>query len=557
MDNSTIVRRFEAAKTDRKGSVEQLWDLIERFVLPFRGDFYATLTDENEVDWHRRDVYDSTAVFAAQALPASLQGNLTSPATQWFGLKFRDDDYNMDSAGREWLEACAKLIFEALQESNFNTEISEAYIDLVGFGFTTLTEEVDDTLVWDGLKFQAIPVREIYFDEDHEKQVRYLYRRLQMTAVQMEAQFGEDALPEAVKELLAGDKAATERKEVVFCIYPRKDKYVGDPYEVINPKDRPFGYKYVLVDGQETIGEEGGYYEMPAFVARWRKVAGSRWAFGPAAVALGDVLSANQLVEATFEAAGKVVDPVTFAEEAALITDLNMDRGALNVVANIDGIREHESKARFDVGNLQLDRLQESIRQAFYQDQLELKESPAMTATEVNVRYELMQRLLGPTLARLQDDLLNPLIQRTFRLMYRAGKLPELPEHLEGADLDVEYTGPLPRAQKRDIANAIRMWLSETAEMAEVYPELRDLLDLDEAWREVAMNIGVPAKVVKGETEVKKERQARQKQQQAMQGIETLRAGGEAAKAAGEGSAAVGADPNTIMRALAGGGGGN
>ncbi|MCP4099707.1 MAG: hypothetical protein GY748_26105, partial [Planctomycetaceae bacterium] len=149
MKNSMIIRRLDALKSERS-AVESLWEMIERFALPFRGEFYNTVTNENEVDWHRRDVYDSTVVFAVQSLAASLQGNLTSPSQKWFDLTFKNKELNNIKAAKEWLESTTKRIFDALQESNFNIEMSEAYIDLVGFGTSVLTEEVVDELDWKG-----------------------------------------------------------------------------------------------------------------------------------------------------------------------------------------------------------------------------------------------------------------------------------------------------------------------------------------------------------------------------------------------------------------------
>ncbi len=59
----------------------------------------------------------------------------------------------------------------------------------------------------------------------------------------------------------------------------------------------------------------------------------------------------------------------------------------------------------------------EAIRQAFFVDQLMLRESPNMTATEVIARNEEKMRLLGPVLGRLQAEMLQPLINRSFNLL--------------------------------------------------------------------------------------------------------------------------------------------
>lgn len=548
MNNEEIIKRFDYLWSERKGTVEQVWDLIEKFVLPLRGDFYVSLTDEGEVDWHRRGIYDATAIFSCQSLAASIHGNLTSPAQRWFELKFRDEAINEDDTAKEWLDESTNIIYDALHEANFDIEIAEAYLDLVGFGTSVLTEELDEDS--GKLNFTAIPVREIFFEEDEKKKVYRLYRKIQWTPVQIIAKFGEDKVPQQVKDKAESPDSSTERMEVIFCIYPRdvpKDIDTGKP---IVPEKRPFGYKYVLKTGMETLGDEGGYYEMPAFVSRWRKTAGSKWGHSPATVALADILTLNQIKEATLEAAGKAIDPANLAEESALIGDINLDRGSLTVVTDINGVKPYESGSRFDVSNMEIQMLTDAIRRYFYTDQLELKESPAMTATEVNVRYELMQRLLGPTFGRLKSDLLDPLIQRAFNILFRAGQLPELPEQLTDASLDIEYSGPLPRAQQFDSATAIQNFLMSAAQLAEIFPEALDVVDIDGAMRTMATMRGVPAKALRGEAEIEEIRQGRQQQQASMAQATQAQAAGEAMKSVGEGAQSLEAvDPN-MMEAM-------
>ena len=556
MNNLEIKKRFNAVELERRGSVEQLWDLIERFVLPFRGDFYQSLNSEHEVDWHRRDIYDATAVFAVQSLAASLQGNLTSPSQKWFDIRFRDPEIAENDAAMEWLEDSSNRIHQALQDSNFNIEIAESYIDIVGFGTTVLTEEAagPDDLTWEGLNFQALPVREMFFEEDHKKGVHIMYRRIQMTAVQMVSQFGEEGVPQNIKDLYKSNEAATTRHKVIFCIFPRNKKKNVDTSKPLGAKERPFGHKYILYTGAKTLGTEGGYYEMPAFVGRWRKVAGSRWGHSPASVALADILTANQIIEAQLEAASKNIDPTILANETALIGDLDLDRGTLNVVNDIEGVMVLEAGSRFDNSAFQLDRLQDQIRNAFYQDQLELKDSPAMTATEVNARMEMIQRLIGPTFGRLQNDILDPLIQRSFNIMYRAGQLPDLPEGLEISQMDIEYTGPLPRAQRMETAQAIDRWIMGLAVNAEIFPQAMDLIDIDRAELFKARLMGVPAIAMRGKAEIKKIRDDREEAAKRQQAIETVGMAGEAAEAVGKGADSVGMEPAQILQAVQGGG---
>lgn len=162
-----------------------------------------------------------------------------------------------------------------------------------------------------------------------------------------------------------------------------------------------------------------------------------------------------------------------------------------------------------------------------------------MTATEVNVRYELMQRLLGPTLGRLQNDLLDPLIQRTFNLMYRAKQLAELPEGLDISQLDIEYTGPLPRAQKAETAQAIDAWMMRVAEKAEVFPQAMDLVNVDESERLIAQLSGVPAKAMNSQEDIDEKRETDAEKAAEAEKIAAMQAGGDAMQSMGQGAQAI------------------
>ena len=537
MKEKDIVSRFDALFNERQGTVDSTWNLVEKFVMPLRGEFYTSLSSEGEVDWHRRDIYDSTAVFAAQSLSAAMQSNLTNPSQVWFDLRFRNADLNTEGGAKEWLEACTDLMYQALEESNFSVEISEAYTDLVGYGTAVVTEELDEES--GELLFSTNPLRDLVFEVDHRKQVHTLYRRLQWTPLQIVSKFG-DKVPDKIKKMVDKPSSGMQTEQIIFCVYPRKGKE-ADPDKPTAPKERPFGYKYVLKNGLELLGEEGGYYEMPSYVARWRTVAGSKWGKSPSIDAMGDILTLNQLKEATLEAAGKAIDPAQLVEDGALVGDLNLDRGSMTVVTDINGIRPNETGTRFDVSGIEVKDHREMIRQHFFQNQLELKESPAMTATEVNVRYELMQRLIGPALSRLKHDLLNPMIQRTFNILYRAGRLPPLPEGLDAGRLNIEYTGPLARSQKSGTADAIRRWMGEIAQIAQVYPEAREIPDVEEALRIVAELSGVPASAVKNQQEVEIARQKQAQAQQQAQQAAMMEQGAKTLESAGKGAAALSA----------------
>jgi len=543
MDASDIVKRWDYLVSQRK-TVEDVWEVINTLVVPFRGDFFRDVTSEHAVTWRdNREIFDSTAVDAAGTLAASIHGSLTSPAIRWFELAFREDDLNDDKEARGWLEKAAHLCFMALQDSNFNLEANETYIDLVSYGTSMIIEEVEEKNgKFQKLNFQSVPVEETWFEQDHTGQANRAYRRFMWTVDQIATKFGKDALPESMRDMVGNPQSMDKRMAVIMVIYPREDKAKANITKTLAPKERPWGMKYVLHQGAHQLGDEGGYYENPAFIPRWRKTSKSMWGHGPAMIALPDILTINSLVELILKATEKVVDPPTKVTERGLLSDLDLEPAGLTVVRTMDSMEPYESGARFDVSQLQREQLKQSIRSIFYVDQLELKESPAMTATEVQTRYELMQRLLGPTLGRLQSDYLDPLVQRTFNILYRAGQFGELPASISeqsDGELDIIYTGPLVRAQRADIAQGVARWVASLAELGEIEPEVLDIPDWDAIGKELGSLEGVPAKLMRADKEIKNRRDQREEQQErTAQGLEDQEVGA-GMKALGEGEAAI------------------
>ena len=535
MNNEQIIKRLEHLTAERK-TIDSTWQTIEKYITPYRGQFFEDQTSEHQQDWRKREIFDSTAVNACQTLSASIHGSITSPAFRWFDLQFRVDQLNQTQEAKEWLDDTADRIYNALQESNFNLEVGECYTDLVSYGTSVVLEEfTGDELTGENIEltFSAVPIKEAYFEEDHKGGIATFYRRLMWTPSQIISKFGEENVPEKINALHA--KGSTDRMEVIYCIWKRKG--IEDVDGIVAPEKRPYAYRYILKEGCCELGEEGGYYEMPAYAPRWRKTSESKWGNSPAMNALNDVLTLNELVELILRSAEKVIDPPWVTTMNNIMSDLDMRPAGLNVVRDPSKLMPLNSAARFDVSQLQKGDLVQAIQKAFYMDQLQLKDSPAMTATETMARMELMQRTLGPTLGRLQSDLLDPLISRTLNILFRSGQLKELPESLQqmGGDIDVSYVGSLSRSQKMDGIANVERYLGLLGGIAQFKPEVLDLFNQDKAARDLGVDLNIPAAYLNSDEDVQALRQQRAEQQQAQFEAENMKMGGEAMQAVGKG----------------------
>ena len=125
-----------------------------------------------------------------------------------------------------------------------------------------------------------------------------------------------------------------------------------------------------------------------------------------------------------------------------------------------------------------------------------------MTATQVLQLVQEMQRLLGPMLGRQQAELLEPMIERVFGILLRAGMLPPVPEALAGVPLRVDHVSPIARAQKAGDAQAVLRTLEAAEALAALDPAVTDLIDPDEGLRLIAEANGLPAKALRPAADV-------------------------------------------------------
>ncbi len=508
-----IVRRFEALESERRDLDARLED-VSVYICLNDGGFFQSLHSENEIKRNHGEVLDITANNASQLLASKINGNLTSPSTRWFEIRFQDDAMNDNVDAKEWIEEVSNIIFMTLQESNFNLQAAELYYDLVSFGTTAIVEEVEGQSV----VFANVSIRDFYFEETYSGGVARFYQRQQLTPYQIIDKHGIDNVPQSIVERAGEEKTATEKMDIIKCIYYRKELKGIRTDKPLPPEKRPVGCKYVLKETAEMIGIEDGYYEMPVFIPRWRKETASKWGRSPGRDALPDVLSINSAKADDALARAKTINPPVIVSQRDVLSDIDLEAGGLTVLKDINGIKVLESGFNHQISMEYINVLTENIRQVFFVDSLELKQSPAMTATEVNARREQIQQSMSITIGRLSSEFLEPLIMRTFSILQRLEQLPPFPDLLleKEPDFQIEYTSPLPRAMKAGTAGAIAEVMGMVGQMAQVYPDAVDIIDQDDAVRAYALLKGAPAKMLLSENKVKEKRQQRAQEQQAV-----------------------------------------
>jgi hypothetical protein len=132
-----------------------------------------------------------------------------------------------------------------------------------------------------------------------------------------------------------------------------------------------------------------------------------------------------------------------------------------------------------------------------------------ITAREIIERQAEKVQQLGPTLTRTNHQLLEPAIDITFYFMLQQGMIPPPPKEIQGVTLRVEFVSVLAVAQKLSSFQSIENFVVFLTQLSQVKPEALDILDVDEAVRDVAEIFGVPPDVLFSDEQIAEMRQLR------------------------------------------------
>ena len=511
--SKSILKRFDRLSAQRQ-NWETHWQEVADYMMPRKADVTKT---RSRGDKRTELIFDSSPLQAVELLAASLHGMLTNPSTPWFSLRFKDDMENEDEA-KEWLESATETMYAAFNRSNFQQEIFELYHDLITFGTAAMYIEEDSD---DILKFSTRHINEIYVAENDKGRIDTVYRKFKISARAAIQQFGSAV---SVKVDSINAKDPYEEVEIVHAVYPRSD---FDPKKQ-DKSNMPFESIYIEYSSGDELSVSG-FREFPFVVPRYLKASHEIYGRSPAMTALPDVKMLNEMSKTTIKSAQKQVDPPLLVPDDGFILPVRTVPGGLNFYRSgtRDRIEPLNIGANTPLGLNMEEQRRNSIRNAFYVNQLMMQQGPQMTATEVIQRNEEKMRLLGPVLGRLQSELLKPLIDRTFNIILRNNLFPPAPEFLAGKDIEIEYVSPLAKAQKSTELSSIMRAIEILGSLSNVAPVF-DHINMDKLVRHLADIVGVPQKILKPQNQLNAERQQAEAQQEQMQQMQQLQQVAEA-----------------------------
>ena len=516
--SKNLLKRFDRLKSQRQ-NWESHWQEVADYMQPRKADVTKT---RSKGDKRTELIFDSSPLQSVELLAASLHGMLTNPATPWFSLKFKNDGMENEDEAKEWLESATETMYSAFNKSNFQQEIFELYHDLITFGTAAMFIEEDDE---DELKFSTRHINEMYIAENDKGRIDTVFRKFKLSARAAVQKFGSVSPNIEV----AAKKDPYEEVEILHAVYPRSD---FNPVKQ-DKNNMPFESVYLDAESGDELSVSG-FREFPFVVPRYLKASHEIYGRSPAMTALPDVKMLNEMSKVIIKSAQKQVDPPLLVPDDGFMLPVRTVPGGLNFyrAGTRDRIEPLNIGANNTLGLNMEEQRRNSIRNAFYVNQLMMQDGPQMTATEVIQRNEEKMRLLGPVLGRLQSELLKPLIDRAFSILMRKKLFAQPPEFLSGQDIEIEYVSPLAKAQKSSELQSIMRAIEIMGSLSNVAPVF-DHINMDKLVRHLTSIVGVPQKILKPQSELNAERQAaaeQQEQQQQMQQMQQLaQAGGDVA----------------------------
>lgn len=511
-----VNRRWGALKQERSSWIDH-WSEISRYVLPRTGRFL--INETNRGDRRHNAIYDSTATRALRIHTAGLMAGMTSMANPWFRLTTSVAELDESVAVKQWLADVTRLMQMIFAKSNTYRALHSMYEELGAFGTAASVVMPDYDNV---IHHYTLTAGEYAIATDQRGIVDTLYREYQMSVAQMVQMFGYESVSRAVQQLYSRgsyDAWAT----VTHAIEPRRD---GDASKL---DSRNMRWRSVWVESgadDDRILRESGFKTFRALCPRWATSGGDIYGNSPGMEALGDIKQLQHEQLRKSEAIDyKLRPPLQVPTQTR---NLHMLPGGVTYVDSVgpgSGIRSAYD-VNLDIAPLLLDiqDVRERIKACFNTDMFLMidGQSGQMTATEVAERHQEKLLMLGPVLERLQNEILDPLIEITFAQMIEAGIVPRPPDELQGKELNVEFISMLAQAQRAVSTNSVDRFVISLGQIAGMKPDVLDKLDTDRWADAYADMLGIDPDLIVSSQQVALVRQQRADAQQAQQQAEMM-----------------------------------
>ncbi|EPM4827740.1 portal protein [Klebsiella pneumoniae] len=536
------LQKQQAQLTNDRSSFDPHWRELSDFINP-RGSRFL-VTDVNRDDRRNTKIVDPTATLAARTLSSGMMSGITSPARPWFKLATPDPDMMDYGQVKLWLEVVQRRMNEVFNKSNIYQSLPLLYASLGNYSTGAMAVLEDDS---DVIRTMMFPIGSYYMANSARGSVDTCFRKFSMTVRQLVMEFGLNNVSDSVKSMW--DSGNYESWiEVIHAVYPNIDRDTAK----LNSKNKPVKSVYYEVGGDsDKLLRESGFDEFPIMAPRWEvngeDVYGSSC---PGMIALGQVKALQLEQKRKSQLIDKATNPPMVGPSSLRNQRVSLLPGDITYIDQVTG--QDGFKPAYLVNPNTADLLadiqdtRQIINSAYFVDLFMMLQNINTRSMPVEAVIEMKEEkllMLGPVLERLNDECLNPLIDRTFSIMARKNLLPPPPDVLQGMPLRIEYISVMAQAQKSIGLSSLSSTVGFIGQLAQAKPEALDKLNVDQAIDAFAEMSGVSPTVIVPQEQVEQVREQRAQQQQQQQMVAMGMAAAQGAKTLSE---AQTADPSVL-----------
>ena len=516
-----VFKRRASLKSERDRYATD-WRELSDFVIGARGRFLPGDGDNGDEATHRRNerLYNETPKQAAFTLASGMMAGITSPARPWFKLSTHDPEMEDYEPVRIYLDEVRRILLTIFARSNFYNAMYNIYLEQGVFGTACMGiyENYENVI-----RFEPYTIGSFSLGCDGERNVDTLHREYRTTVGATVKRFGLSNVSRSVKNMW-DNGSYDEKLNIIHAIEPNTDRDYSSPlstdmaYQSCYYEEGGDGDKPLLVSG---------FQELPFVAPRWSVIGEDTYATsypGIDSLASNKSLQIDELDSAI--AQEKSHNPPLVGDSSLMQSGADLIAGGITYIPNMAQTGKPGLSSVYDVRfdqaglNEKIMQKEQRINRFFYADlflMLTDIDRRQITATEIAERKEEKMLMLGPVLDRLNNEALDPIIDRTFAIAQRAGILPPPPPELEEADLNIDYISVLAQAQRSISTQATEATMSFAGSLADVWPEARHKVDAMQAVADYSKAKGVSPKMIRSDEEAQEAMAAEQQQAQQQQ----------------------------------------
>lgn len=477
----------------------------------------SSSTPSDDAPRRENMLLNTVAVEAAKTNAAGCLSWITPSDTPWFVWKPVPQLAGNDAV-ESWLSTCTEIAQTYLSASNFYNRVHELFLDRVTFGTGVLTVRAGKTKP---LIFETHDVGSFVLQENDEGDVTMMLREREFTAMQAKERF--QTVPPKIEDDLAQNKP-NAKHIFIHAIIPQPDREARMPFLSV----------WIHRESKTEV-LRSGFEELPFFATRYLKWAESNpYGCSPAMEALAEIRGVNYLEELMATLAEVTVTPrVILPQGYNGVPDLRAGGITMGGMDQATFPKEWMTGGKFDVGINLMERKEKMIEALFHKPLFDMFSSLEREITAYEARAREAEKLarFSPAFTQLTTELINPVLERVFMLLWRSNKLPKPPQEAIMRNSigqpvlmfpQVVQTSRMALAMQALKKSAFATMLELWTPMAEIKPEVFDNLDADRVFRDLLRGDGAPEPWTRPEEEVQEIRRARELAQQQQQQMEML-----------------------------------